>query len=50
MVHPFRGDAIKTEDISRTVDLVLTGHTHDLYINYDGRNARWSSPATTPIT
>ncbi len=24
---------------SRTVDLMLTGHTHDLFINYDGRNA-----------
>jgi 2',3'-cyclic-nucleotide 2'-phosphodiesterase (5'-nucleotidase family) len=22
---------------SRTVDLILTGHTHDLFINYDGR-------------
>ena len=24
---------------TRTVDLMLTGHTHDLFINYDGRNA-----------
>jgi 5'-nucleotidase / UDP-sugar diphosphatase len=24
---------------TRTVDLVLTGHTHDLFINYDGRTA-----------
>lgn len=24
---------------TRTVDLILTGHTHDLFINYDGRNA-----------
>jgi 5'-nucleotidase/UDP-sugar diphosphatase len=24
---------------SRTVDLILTGHTHDLFINYDGRTA-----------
>jgi 5'-nucleotidase / UDP-sugar diphosphatase len=24
---------------SRTVDLILTGHTHDLLINYDGRTA-----------
>ena len=24
---------------ARTIDLVLTGHDHDLFINYDGRNA-----------
>ena len=24
---------------TRTVDLILTGHDHDLFINYDGRNA-----------
>jgi len=24
---------------TRTVDLILTGHTHDLFINYDGRTA-----------
>jgi 5'-nucleotidase / UDP-sugar diphosphatase len=24
---------------TRTVDLILSGHTHDLFINYDGRNA-----------
>jgi 5'-nucleotidase/UDP-sugar diphosphatase len=24
---------------SRTVDLILTGHTHDLLVNYDGRTA-----------
>jgi 2',3'-cyclic-nucleotide 2'-phosphodiesterase (5'-nucleotidase family) len=24
---------------TRTIDLVLTGHDHDLFINYDGRNA-----------
>lgn len=24
---------------SRTADLILTGHTHDLFINYDGRTA-----------
>ena len=24
---------------SRTVDLILTGHNHDLFINYDGRTA-----------
>ncbi len=24
---------------TRTVDLMLTGHTHDLFINYDGRTA-----------
>jgi 5'-nucleotidase/UDP-sugar diphosphatase len=24
---------------TRAVDLVLSGHTHDLFINYDGRNA-----------
>ncbi len=24
---------------SRAADLVLTGHTHDLFINYDGRTA-----------
>jgi 2',3'-cyclic-nucleotide 2'-phosphodiesterase (5'-nucleotidase family) len=23
----------------RTVDLILTGHTHDLFVNYDGRTA-----------
>jgi 2',3'-cyclic-nucleotide 2'-phosphodiesterase (5'-nucleotidase family) len=24
---------------ARTIDLVLTGHDHDLFVNYDGRNA-----------
>ena len=24
---------------TRSVDLILSGHTHDLFINYDGRNA-----------
>ena len=24
---------------TRTVDLMLTGHNHDLFINFDGRNA-----------
>ena len=24
---------------ARTIELVLTGHDHDLFINYDGRNA-----------
>ena len=28
---------------TRTIDLLLTGHTHDLFVNFDGRTARWSS-------
>ena len=37
------GHVMRTEGYaimaSRTIDLMLTGHTHDLFINYDGRNA-----------
>jgi 2',3'-cyclic-nucleotide 2'-phosphodiesterase (5'-nucleotidase family) len=34
--HMTRGDGILA---SQAVDLMLTGHTHDLFINYDGRSA-----------
>ena len=35
VLHCDRGDAIKLQ-YERAADLLLTGHTHDLFINYDG--------------
>jgi len=41
VVAVMHADRRQTYDImaTRTVDLLLTGHTHDLFINYDGRTA-----------
>ena len=36
--HCDRGDALVLQS-ARTAELQLTGHTHDLYLNYDGLNA-----------
>jgi 2',3'-cyclic-nucleotide 2'-phosphodiesterase (5'-nucleotidase family) len=38
VAHATREEAYEVFN-SRTVDLILTGHTHDLFINYDGRTA-----------
>jgi 5'-nucleotidase/UDP-sugar diphosphatase len=38
VAHATRAEAYEIFN-SRTVDLILTGHTHDLFINYDGRTA-----------
>src|SRR5262249_42094211 len=38
VAHATREEAYQVFN-SRTVDLILTGHTHDLFINYDGRTA-----------
>jgi 2',3'-cyclic-nucleotide 2'-phosphodiesterase (5'-nucleotidase family) len=38
VLHCNRGDAIKLQ-YERAADLLLTGHTHDLLINHDGRCA-----------
>ena len=35
VLHCDRGDALLLQ-FSRSADLLLTGHTHDLFINYDG--------------
>ncbi|BAT59970.1 trifunctional nucleotide phosphoesterase protein YfkN precursor [Variibacter gotjawalensis] len=37
VLHCDRGDAIKLQ-FDRATDILLTGHTHDLYYNYDGEN------------
>lgn len=38
VIHADRTQAIELAE-SRTADLILTGHTHDLYVNFDGRTA-----------
>ena len=38
VVHADRQQAIELA-ATQTVDLVLTGHNHDLFVNFDGRNA-----------
>ena len=38
VLHCNRGDAIKLQ-YERPADLLLTGHTHDLFINHDGKCA-----------
>lgn len=38
VAHCDRGDALVLQN-ARAADLQLTGHTHDLYVNYDGRSA-----------
>jgi 5'-nucleotidase / UDP-sugar diphosphatase len=41
VVAVMHADRSQSEDLngSRTVDLILTGHTHDLFVNFDGRSA-----------
>ena len=48
VVHADRGQGIELA-ATHAVDLILTGHDHDLFINYDGRT-RWSNWATTRNT
>lgn len=38
VMHVDRGDALVLQ-FARTADLLLTGHTHDLFVNFDGLNA-----------
>ena len=38
VAHCNRGDAIKLQ-YERAAELLLTGHTHDLFVNHDGSNA-----------
>jgi 5'-nucleotidase / UDP-sugar diphosphatase len=38
VMHADRGDALALQ-FSRTADMLFTGHTHDLFINFDGLNA-----------
>ena len=38
VMHAERGDSLALQ-FSRTADLLLTGHTHDLFVNFDGQNA-----------
>ena len=35
VLHCNRGDAIKLQ-YERAAELLLTGHTHDLFVNFDG--------------
>lgn len=37
VLHADRGDSLALQ-FARTADLLLTGHTHDLFISYDGQN------------
>ena len=40
VVHAERGDTLALAMAgNRTIDLVLSGHNHDLYVNFDGRSA-----------
>ena len=39
MLHAPRQQSYEIFSTPRAVDLLLTGHTHDLFINYDGRSA-----------
>jgi 5'-nucleotidase/UDP-sugar diphosphatase len=38
VMHADRGDSLALQ-FSRTAELLLTGHTHDLFVNFDGQNA-----------
>ena len=38
VLHAERGDSLALQ-FSRSAELILTGHTHDLYVNFDGLNA-----------
>jgi 5'-nucleotidase/UDP-sugar diphosphatase len=38
VMHATRGDALLLQ-ARRSTDLILTGHTHDLFVNFDGVNA-----------
>jgi 2',3'-cyclic-nucleotide 2'-phosphodiesterase (5'-nucleotidase family) len=38
VMHADRGDSLALQ-AARATDLLLTGHTHDLLLNFDGRNA-----------
>lgn len=38
VLHCDRGDSLALQ-FARTADLLLTGHTHDLFVNFDGLNA-----------
>ncbi|MGZ5804836.1 MAG: bifunctional metallophosphatase/5'-nucleotidase [Xanthobacteraceae bacterium] len=38
VMHATRGDALQLASYG-AADLILTGHTHDLFIEFDGRNA-----------
>ena len=38
VMHADRGDSFVLQ-AARTADLILTGHTHDLFVNFDGLNA-----------
>jgi 5'-nucleotidase/UDP-sugar diphosphatase len=38
VMHVTRGDALLLQ-ARRVADLLLTGHTHDLFVNFDGNNA-----------
>lgn len=38
VMHADRGQSIELAE-SRAADLILTGHNHDLYVNFDGRTA-----------
>ena len=42
VLHCNRGDAIKLQ-YERPAELLLTGHTHDLFVNFDEAAARWSN-------
>ena len=38
VMHAERGDSLVLQ-AARAADLILTGHTHDLFVNFDGLNA-----------
>jgi len=38
VLHATRGDSLALQ-FARAADLILTGHTHDLFVNFDGLNA-----------
>ncbi|MCC7348639.1 MAG: bifunctional metallophosphatase/5'-nucleotidase [Variibacter sp.] len=38
VMHAERGDSLALQ-MGRAADLILTGHTHDLFVNFDGQSA-----------
>src|SRR5262245_15278458 len=47
VMHATRGDALLLQ-AKRAADLILTGHTHDLFVNFDGINAIVESSYDAP--